>query len=122
MSIELLKMIEDVDHTSKTEMFALNEEVYEWLLKNNPETVYAQFVSSRDALKAIRPEGYSLIMSVTFCTDFMKRANLSRSLKIKASLQHHIKDSFYSKELPTEELAELHAIIQALDYERQNNG
>jgi hypothetical protein len=64
---------------------------------------WEKYTRSRDALKAIRPEGFF--------------PNISRSPKGN----YCCSSSFYDFEapfLPTEEIAELHAIIQAIEYER----
>lgn len=68
-----------------------------------------RYTRSRDALKAIRPEGWWFDIenygdTEAMCTATMKNRNLDIVLD--------------SDELPTEELAELHAIIQAIAYER----
>lgn len=70
--------------------------------------------TSRDALKSIRPEGWIICYmnqdwyvdgSYTYTRIGMKKL-MSRGIGVQ------------SKALETEELAELHAIIQAIEYER----
>ena len=107
--MEILELIEKVNPLDEWEMFSLNEKVYEWLLKINPEQKYALFVSSRDALKAIRPKDFVFYMETA--TDNWGASKLS-------GINNNI--NFESPILPTEELAELHAIIQAISYEREN--
>jgi len=68
---------------------------------------YKEFTRSRDALKAIRPEGWEYACSYTAgkWVELWKADNAWRCV---------------ANDLPTEELAELHAIISAIDYERNN--
>ena len=70
---------------------------------------YREYTRSRDALKSIRPDwGYEMYYQ-----------HMSNSVGFWCNLETY-KQSFTSPVLPTEELAELHAIIQAIEYERQN--
>lgn len=73
------------------------------------------YTRSRDALKSIRPEGWNLDI-----TSANQNYPYSKA-KIYISAGFRDKEAFYSPELPTEELAELHAIIQAIQYERTTN-
>ena len=66
---------------------------------------FLKYTRSRDALKAIRPEGWFF----DTCTD--AAGTECYSDKGDVNLTNDIS-------LPTEELAELHAIIQAISYER----
>lgn len=68
---------------------------------------FPRYTRSRDALKQIRPEGwhYHTVAS---------RAEYKRS----AMTNDNITAAAISERLPTEELAELHAIIQAMEWER----
>ena len=68
-----------------------------------------QYTRSRDALKAIRPEGWNLEIKVwgksqARCT-IWKRPFCDTGIR-------------FSRWLPTEELAELHCIIKAIEHER----
>jgi len=66
-----------------------------------------QYTRSRDALKAIRPDGFFI-------------ASIQENIDGEGwtcSLDNEDK-SFWSPYSKTEELAELHAIIQAIEYER----
>lgn len=67
-----------------------------------------EYTRSRDALKAIRPDGYALVIGKIW-PDYFTIARI-----------FHVKDpvAFETKEMKTEELAELHAVIQAIAYER----
>jgi len=70
---------------------------------NNPK-----YTRSRDALKSIRPEGWGL------------ESIISEKYNRVRVFQTHGKSNLKSEYLPNEELAELHAIIQAIQYERDN--
>lgn len=65
------------------------------------------YTRSRDALKSIRPEGWGFSIS-----------------HLNAVVAYRINDTggfdyaLQTQKLPTEELAELHAIIQAIEWER----
>lgn len=69
------------------------------------------YTRSRDAIKSIRPEGWSFSCGwaadenkVLFCSSWN---NKPRHIVLEAH-----------KGLPTEELAELHAVIQAIEHDR----
>ena len=68
-----------------------------------------RYTRSRDALKSIRPEGWDIHIGVGWAN----KGCTTNYTKIDAPL-------FTSGDLPTEELAELHAIIQAIEYERKD--
>lgn len=77
---------------------------------------HKQYTRSRDALKAIRPEGWNMCISTHNKECVTGRVcslcELSRIEKFINS------PNTVETGLPTEELAELHAIIQAIKYER----
>lgn len=88
---------------------------------NHPDmakvVVYKRYTRSRDALKAIRPDGCYFRVGndgegtdpdLFVCEMYYAPAYKNRGIKAVA--------------LPTEELAELHAIIQAIAYERGQVG
>lgn len=91
-----------------------------WRQKNRPQP----YTCSRDSLKSIRPEGWKFTVRPVcavepwtlryFCSCckpvWDKEKNVREDI-------HHIYDA--NKSLPTEELAELHAIISAIQYERE---
>lgn len=64
------------------------------------------YTSSRDALKSIRPQGWYFII---------KHCYLEKDYWAQCTNTDQI---FTADGFPTEELAELHAIIQAIEYER----
>lgn len=70
------------------------------------ESNVPQFTRSRDALKAIRPKGYFL------CIESDEDGCYCRTWKGCSN--------FHSGVIKTEEIAELHAIVQAIEYEREN--
>lgn len=72
---------------------------------HNPAPEYTR---SRDALKGIRPDGWVYFVS---CDGLSNCA---------AAIIKEIKLTRKSPELPTEELAELHVIIQAVKWDRSN--
>lgn len=77
---------------------------------HNPLPVHGRYTRSRDALKAIRPEGWSI--SIQSFAEFSR-------CSITFEMRPHVADCNYVCETaPNEELAELHAIIQVIEYER----
>ncbi len=78
-----------------------------------------KYTRSRDALKSIRPKGWYIggIFDETSIGQFDTGYNfvLRNGLAEEVECQH-----FRSYRHATEELAELHAIIQAIEYERKN--
>lgn len=77
-----------------------------------------KYTRSRDALKSIRPSGWLPFSGNRHHIDGRKPYfyGLVRD-SIKAGVVP-MNAQFTSSDLPTEELAELHAIIQAIEYER----
>jgi hypothetical protein len=73
-------------------------------------TQYPNTPGSRDALKAIRPKS---------TWDWWLFA-LSEGPRAEAFAPNDDRTCHQSPILPTEELAELHAIIQAIEYERRS--
>ncbi len=73
-----------------------------------PHMIYTR---SRDALKAIRPTGWELVIltEINRCDIFIPNGDGTADM-----------DKIISgKKCETEELAELHAVIQAIEYERK---
>jgi len=77
-----------------------------------PLTGKFKYTRSRDALKDIRPEGW---------TPTKLMGNVINKLWSFGLYHWPSNTSTVQTSLPTEELAELHAIIQAIDYERSQN-
>ncbi len=70
-----------------------------------PEPVVKKYTRSRDTLKAIRPEGWEWDM---MWNETVQYYGAGSGFEVWSPA---------NPALPTEELAELHAIIQAIDYE-----
>ena len=132
---ELLEMIEAVDPSDTAKLDEIDARVWVFLDKKKRRIIAGkieQFISddgygfeagwygvsgsfclkytrSRDALKAIRPNGWQWYASANRgMVTFVFHKGL------------HANPEAHGADLPTEELAELHAIIQAISYERQN--
>jgi hypothetical protein len=115
----ILEMIEAVDPSNAEALKILDYYVSNYVdpnaLKYDLEMGYEpkRYTRSRDALKTIRPEGwivYDLMQDEQlnwFC-QLIKRDHKSAPTKVD-----HI--------LPTEELAELHAILQAIEWDRTHD-
>lgn len=138
MSEEILKLIETVDPEDSAAMDEIDARVWCWIeglqfvsygrfdfwarghgrqwdkriTFNGNQTVYLteKYTRSRDALKAIRPEGLYFDLSSD-----------EKGVICKFDTGALAEYTFSSLELPTEELAELHAIIQAIQWERDND-
>jgi hypothetical protein len=120
----ILKMIEAVDPSNTAKLNEIDVRVAYYLsgrefpTKDIKHTVYVEkkhgdgsdYTRSRDALKKIRPEGWgfrnTLYSHQLAICDYAKPNELFN------------KGEQNSGVLPTEELAELHAITQAIQYER----
>ena len=125
---KLLKMIEEVDPKDSDTLDEIDCRVEHWrnwqrttidrvfpaddlgvarFTTTDGRTLYAaKYTRSRDALKAARPEGWQIqIREIDFCFDCLLR-------KPKALVNVN--------RLPTEHLSELHAIIQAIEWEKEN--
>ena len=104
----ILKMIEAVDPADTATMREIDERVFaflnelDFILDNMSATKYTR---SRDALCSIRPEGWYFAIFSTGVARAWKSKNDQPLETIGA----------------TEELAELHAIIQAIAYESRND-
>ena len=85
--------------------------------KGDNITYYSNFIPkytrSRDALKAIRPDIFSPV-----CLRYNQIMSLWEFQLFAFGYNYKITSPF----LPTEELAELHAIIQAIAWEREQDG
>ena len=137
---KILTLIENVDPLDNDALDEIDARVWCWLedckfkrMLNNKyptlsaskfsfyedDQIYYKLVSgiryctSRDALKAIRPDGWQWYL-VPRDDNLMVRFGGALDCVGTGQLE--------SPSLPTEELAELHAIIQAIAWERQNDG
>ena len=126
---QILKMIEDVDYHNKHDLDVLEANVWFYIFaeqyapsiadfwdKQNPDKniewvmerrMSPQYTRSRDALKGIRPKDYMLDL-VHHGDEYVAKLYARKNIKFDKT----------SPKLPAEELAELHAIIQAIEYER----
>ena len=103
----ILKMIETVDPSDTVEMDKIDIAVGDYV---DGQWYGRQFTRSRDALKAIRPKGWNFAMLPLSDFTFLCQASHGDPNRTDGPESDH---------LGTEELAELHAIIQAIAYERQ---
>lgn len=128
----ILKMIEEVDPADTAKLDEIDARVMclleGWEFKDyfkryncdgtqaftldENETLFClHYTRSRDALKAIRPEGWSFQRMYSF-------ADGTTQLCLHKVIEGCEKAYTASRLLPTEELAELHAVIQAIDRDR----
>jgi len=129
MTQEILKMIESVNPSDTAKLDEIDARV--WCYKHagtlgrvNPGAFEfipvsgappfhkafepkIRYTRSRDALKAIRPEGWEWYL-----------ANYNDGVRFGCAKDSIGTDQMESVSLATEELAELHAIIQAIEWER----
>lgn len=90
-----------------------NKKLWVWaynFIQDFPYREVKPYTRSRDALKAIRPEGWKFL-----CGQSMQDGQ-NFCVCQKIGDESHIDNE--NSILPTEELAELHAIIQSIAYER----
>lgn len=142
MISDILKMIESVagpDMTVPEVVARLDEidiKVWDYIFPNDPHpetwfTLWAtggaprklppkEFTRSRDALKSIRPERCNISQyRVRIHIEKLDDEGRSREVKIfHISMMKKWKE--FDGKAETEELAELHAILQAIEYERNN--
>jgi hypothetical protein len=118
MTIEpILKMIESVSPDDSKALDEIDFIIGKYLDKDPYHNGLVRYTRSRDALKAIRPEGYASWAN--------PETNYGAVYIGQAFTGHCHSDNmaFDTDEAPqvaTEELAELHAILQAIDFERNN--
>lgn len=112
MSAEtILKMIEIVDPADKAKLDEIDALVSFYIdpaFGYNPK----RYTRSRGALKAVRPEGWEWYMS---------QDSSQKGVIFGCASDNIGTNQMQSPMLPTEELAELHAIIQAIEYDRSKN-
>lgn len=133
--MKLLKLIETVDKDDTQKLDEIDARVYlykerldipvEKLLEvwKGDLTKWVMYTRSRDALKAIRPDGWVFNVKQFGLNSYHSNAFKHRddTLKIYADTPYVTTSGLKIKSLPTEELAELHAIIQAIEWERKND-
>lgn len=112
----ILRLIEAVDPEDSEKLdeidalvFGLEREIDKVAIAIEvPRDSIPSYTRSRDALKAIRPEGFIEI-------------DVTNGARCGLNLRAANYEAFESPKLPTEELAELHAIIQAIEFERESD-
>lgn len=123
---EILKMIETVDPSDRSALDDIDLAVGEYLGKF-PKPV-SKYTRSRDALKAIRQDGWFLKIQGAMSAFTRRQAgeflggwlcDMADNTDGSGESMHWVHS--YKCGLPTEELAELHAIIQSIEYERTNS-
>lgn len=134
MSNELLKMIETVDPNDIVKLDEIDARVQlyaaciksvregikdmdKWIYTRKKYQDCPQYTRSRDALKSIRPEGWGIQIIQEHFQDWATK-KITRPWF--CTIRKHDVVAFGQFSLPTEELAELHAIIQAITYERSS--
>lgn len=130
---EILKLIEEVDPADSAKMDEIDARVWcfikseklvsfrRYIDANFPDlvpldlfvngTVCPLYTRSRNSLKEIRPKGLTMFYVGTISSAghwIASMENINKGFDIRP------------RSLPTEELAELHAIIQSIEYERSH--
>lgn len=112
----IFKMIEEVSPDDTDKLRLLDEKVWKFI-QNVPESllpdiyICPRYSTSRDALKAIRPEGWQISFIHEYGSGWQSCMESEFSY---GDVETH---NFF----PTEELAELWAIISAINWEREND-
>ena len=115
---DILKLIENVDPEDSAALDEIDYRVFKFIHGRAVPNRARRYTTSRDALKSIRPEGYTIWCLEgpnPLLTKEKSAAGWHCSLLKEAQWSSPHVDSEF---LPTEELAELHAILQAIEYER----
>jgi len=128
----ILKLIESVDSDDVGTLDGIDSKVWCWVMSIDKDTTteptfsdsditierkirgLPKYTRSRDALKSIRPKGYTYL-----CGRVRIGQNYWAILKKEKEDIDPVNSPY---NLPTEELAELHAVIQAIEYERNSKG
>lgn len=125
----ILKMIEEVDPDDGSAMHDINKEVMFYTLMPSNEKLIRRgildgpypdnYTRSRDALKSIRPK---VLYNIGMITTFTPPEEPQYQFIFYIMKEDHtwIEDEIRGWGA-TEELAELHAIIQAIEWERTND-
>lgn len=124
---KLLTLIENADPADNKALDEIDARVWEFIgpEKHKPgEIKYPglrpSYTASRDAIKIIRPEGWitSLHNSIIMRTDGPQKWQCQMSMFENVHLKERCAKIVFSGDCNSEELAELHAIIQAIEFER----
>ena len=110
---KILEMIENVSPNDIETLDEIDAEI-QWLLGvcEFPIVLPISYTRSRDELKKIRPDGWVFWQPV----DRRYRGENRGVCPL-----YDVYPWVFTKTLPTEELSELHAIIQAIAHERKEN-
>lgn len=114
---EILRMIETVDPAATAKLEEIDFKVWCFIHQPPKDSCFAmrkypEYTRSRDVLKSIRPERWKFKINYIYPEEQELHgwfAFFQKTDPWKITRAQH---------LPTEELAELHAIIQAIEYER----
>lgn len=136
--MELLTLIENVDPTDTAAMDDIDRKTHIYVRKlkfYKGETLnkrqhgsWPTYTRSRDALKSIRPEGWVFYIWQGHMLEYLITEKHSYCEGRKFRTNEIVDGEFTcnghlvkSARLPTEELAELYAIISAIQWEREND-
>lgn len=116
----ILKLIDAVDPSDTDNLDNIDTFVHILIndIAGNEKYIHPrQYTRSRDALKAIRPDGWEPSAYHPDCIIGCFHDGWYFNLKRLTQFEE-LRKTAYSMQHKTEELAELHAIIQAIAYER----
>jgi len=119
---EILRMIETYDPDNAAGMDEIDDAAQAYVRKLSHDELFSRndfapirYTRSRDALKQIRPAGCKASANAVSWKEEMGFEG--EAFFMAQRIEE--KEEFVSPYLPTEELAELHAIIQAIAHERE---
>ena len=132
---KILELIENVDPSDIVELRKLDCLVHcfvtgtpickeisdSWYMGTGKGDLHSppKYTRSRDALKSIRPDGWAIMIANTDTSADLNSVGKvwsAHMVKIEAEDAGHCCSS---EGLKTEELAELHAVLQAIEYDRR---
>lgn len=122
---ELLRLIETVDPSDTAKLNEIDYRFFCWLQEipftesvasGHKRDLINRYTRSRDALKAIRPKGSSYECNAVMGGKFWASIYFQYAMADTGDYDSTVFESFH---MPTEELAELHAILQAIAWERK---
>lgn len=133
--LEMIKVVSPDDTVAmdeidaRMEAYLADKEYSSHGHKEAPPDLYVRFKSgdggwirrytrSRDALKAIRPEGWTFVLRCYVPKGHTHAEIYDCSMLRGIEAERGAAPEVKGFGLPTEELAEIHAIIQAIEYER----
>jgi len=123
---EILKLIETVDPDDSAALNEIDLAVHDYV--SDPRISYLnagrpKYTRSRDALKTIRPDGYWSCGAPSDTNRYNTEPHdmVNGYSGICTDNKMSFETTVDYDPFPTEELAELHAIIQAIEWERNND-